>query len=77
MINHNPTLNTSTANTSDVFGGQNITVDLAIPYDAQELLNWVRGYRKQIEQEEKLRREIPHVQEAWDSYQITLKLAQE
>ena len=76
-VSHAPDISQSVGSVTDTHGGQNLSVALAIPYDAQELLNWVRGYKKQIEQEEKLRREIPHIKEAWDAYRMTLTIAQE
>lgn len=48
----------------------NITVDQRV-IDA---VNWVRDYKKQLEEEAKIRAENPAVANQYDSYQTMLKL---
>lgn len=59
---------------ADVYGGVDITITMNTIH--KENLRWLENFRKEYEEERRLRESNPAVKNAWEQYQVVKILAQ-
>lgn len=76
QLRYNP--NTQNTEVYDGVNWQNINtgyVDIRLSPETQDLLNWLRKHRLEVEQDEAVRKDHPAVKKAWEQYQVVKTLA--
>lgn len=64
---------TLACNKTDQYGGVDLMISMMEPHKSN--LMWIDQFRKEYEQEKKLREESPAVKNAWEQYQVIKTLA--
>jgi hypothetical protein len=61
-------------NKQDAYGGIDININMTEPYKTN--LRWLGEFRREYEEEKRLRESHPAIQKAWEQYQVIKTLAQ-